>query len=62
MFLGTNNQGQFYTKKDDLFLDIGCGSGVSLIEARNLGAKPFGLEADPNVKVIGKTLNLNIFQ
>ena len=59
---GTNNQGQFYAKKDDLFLDIGCGSGVSLIEAENLGAKAFGLEADPNVKIIGKTLNLNIFQ
>ena len=59
---GTNNQGQFYAKKDDLFLDIGCGSGVSLIEAENLGAKAFGLEADPNVKIIGKNLNLNIFQ
>ena len=59
---GTNNQGQFYAKKDDLFLDIGCGSGVSLLEAENLGAKAFGLEADPNVKIIGKTLNLNIFQ
>ena len=59
---GTNNQGQFYAKKDDLFLDIGCGSGVSLIEAENLGAKAFGLEADPNVKKIGKNLNLNIFQ
>ena len=54
---GTNNQGQFYAKKDDLFLDIGCGSGVSLIVAENLGAKAFGLEADPNIKIIGKTLN-----
>ena len=59
---GTNNQGQFYAKKDDLFLDIGCGSGVSLIEAEILGAKAFGLETDPNVKIIGKNLNLNIFQ
>ena len=59
---GTNNQGQFYAKKDDLFLDIGCGSGVSLIEAEILGAKAFGLETDPNVRIIGKNLNLNIFQ
>ena len=57
-----NNQGQFYSKKDDLFLDIVCGSGLSLLEAENPGAKSFGLEADPNVKIIGKILNLNIFQ
>ena len=59
---GTNNQGQFYAKKDDFFLDIGCGSGASLIEAENLGANAFGLEADPNVEKISKELNLNIFQ
>ena len=59
---GTNNQGQFYAKKDDLFLDIGCGSGASLIEAEYLGANAFGLEADPNVEKIRKALNLNIFQ
>ncbi len=59
---GTNNQGQFYAKKDDFFLDIGCGSGVSLIEAEYLGANAFGLEADPNVEKIKKSLNLNIFQ
>lgn len=59
---GTNNQGQFHTKKDDFFLDIGCGSGVSLIEAEKLGAKAFGLEADPNITKISQTLNLNIFQ
>ena len=58
---GTNNQGQFYAKKNDLFLDLGCGSGVSLIQAQHLGANPFGLEADPNVKKIAKKLNLNIF-
>ena len=43
-------------------MDIGCGSGVSLIEAENLGANAFGLEADPNVEKIAKNLNLNIFQ
>ena len=59
---GTNNQGQFYAKKDDFFLDIGCGSGISLIEAEYLGANAFGLEADPNVGKISKELNLNIFQ
>jgi len=58
---GTNNQGQFYAKKNDLFLDLGCGSGVSLIQAQHLGANAFGLEADPNIKRIAKKLNLNIF-
>ena len=62
MVKGTDNQGQFYAKKDDLFLDIGCGSGASLIQAEKLGANAFGLEADPNVEKISKELNLNIFQ
>ena len=58
---GSNNQGQFYAQKDDFFLDVGCGSGVSLLEAKYLGANPYGLEADPNVKRIAKNLNLRIF-
>ena len=58
---GTNNQGQFFIKKDQSMLDIGCGSGVSLIEATNMGANAYGVEADPNIKSLAEKLNLNIF-
>ena len=57
---GTNNQGQFFIKKNQSMLDIGCGSGVSLIEAAKLGATAFGVEADPNIKHLAEKLNLNI--
>tara|TARA_B100000989_G_C19484892_1_gene446949 strand:+ start:102 stop:1100 length:999 start_codon:yes stop_codon:yes gene_type:complete len=58
---GTNNQGQFFIRKNQFMLDIGCGSGVSLIEASNLGATAFGVEADPNIKYLAEKLKLNIF-
>ena len=58
---GTNNQGQFFIKKNQSMLDIGCGSGVSLIEAANMGGHGFGVEADPNIKSLAEQLNLDIF-
>ena len=57
---GTNNQGQFFIKKNQSLLDIGCGSGVSLIEATYMGANAYGVEADPNIKSLAEKLNLNI--
>jgi SAM-dependent methyltransferase len=41
-------------------LDVGCGSGTSLLEAKALGATAFGIEADPNVKPIAAALGLTI--
>jgi SAM-dependent methyltransferase len=43
-------------------LDIGCGSGVSLLEAELLGAEVFGVEADPNVERLARDLGLKIHQ
>ena len=41
-------------------LDVGCGSGLSLLEAKELGAHVFGIEADPNVRRIAEELGLQI--
>jgi SAM-dependent methyltransferase len=57
---GTDNQGQYFAKPGQLLLDIGCGSGLSLLEAKALGADVRGIEADPNVKRIADALGLKI--
>lgn len=57
---GTDNQGQYSVRAGEAMLDVGCGSGVSLLEAKALGATAFGIEADPNVRPIATALGLNI--
>lgn len=57
---GTDNQGQYAVRPGELMLDIGCGSGLSLLEARALGAEVRGIEADPNVQRIADELGLKI--
>jgi len=59
-YAGTNNQGQYAVRTGEIMLDIGCGSGLSLLEAQELGAKVYGIEADPNVRRIADELKLNI--
>jgi len=58
--MGTDNQGQYEAHAGDLVLDVGCGSGLSLLEAKALGAQPFGIEADPNVGPISTDLGLTV--
>jgi SAM-dependent methyltransferase len=58
---GTDNQGQYKVRAGEVMLDVGCGSGVSLLEAKTLGATAFGIEADPNVKPIAAALGLDIY-
>jgi SAM-dependent methyltransferase len=57
---GTDNQGQYSVRSGEVMLDVGCGSGTSLLEARALGATAYGIEADPNVKALATALGLNI--
>jgi SAM-dependent methyltransferase len=57
---GTDNQGQYSVRAGETMLDVGCGSGVSLLEAQASGASAYGIEADPNVKPIAAAMGLNI--
>lgn len=57
---GTDNQGQYAVRPGELMLDIGCGSGLSLLEAKAMGADVRGIEADPNVRRIADELGLRI--
>jgi SAM-dependent methyltransferase len=59
---GTGNQGQYGVLPGERMLDIGCGSGVSLLEAQSLGAQVWGIEADPNVQTIARALGMRIHE
>ena len=57
---GTDNQGQYTVSPGQTMLDVGCGSGLSLLEAQTLGAQAYGIEADPNIRRIADELKLRI--
>lgn len=57
---GTDNQGHYLARPGQRVLDIGSGSCLSLLELRQLGVEPFGVEADPNVAVIAQRYGLNV--
>lgn len=59
-WMGTDNQGQYSARRGESMLDIGCGSGLSLLEAQALGASARGVEADPNVERLAQELKLHI--
>lgn len=61
-FAGTDNQGQYAVKAGERMLDLGCGSGLSLLEARALGGQSWGVEADPNVRRLADALGLTVHQ
>lgn len=58
---GTDNQGHYLAKPGQRVLDIGCGSCLSLLELKRLGAESYGVEADPNVAAIADYFDLNVF-
>ncbi len=57
---GTNNQGQYSTKVGDKVLDVGCGAGVSLLEAQILGGQAYGIETDRNIKPLADALGMTM--
>jgi SAM-dependent methyltransferase len=59
--LGTVNQGQYLVRSGERLLDVGSGSCLSLLEARELGAEVWGVEADPNVQRIAELLQLRVY-
>jgi SAM-dependent methyltransferase len=61
-WMGVDNQGQYSVHAGEKMLDLGCGSGLSLLQARELGAEAWGIEADPNVDRIARQMNLRIHQ
>ncbi len=61
-WMGVDNQGQYSVRAGEKMLDVGCGSGLSLLQARALGAEAWGIEADPNVERIARQLGLRIHQ
>ena len=61
-WMGDDNHGQYHMQSGERMLDIGCGSGLSLLEAKQLGVEAWGIEADPNVKRFADELGLRIHQ
>jgi len=60
---GTDNVAHLYANPGENVLDIGSGSGVSLLEIHNLKAVGFGVEPDPSAQAISKKLGLkNVFE
>jgi SAM-dependent methyltransferase len=59
---GADNQGQYSALPGEKMLDIGCGSGLSLLEAKALGVDAWGIEADPNAQRFADQLGLRIHQ
>jgi SAM-dependent methyltransferase len=57
---GTDNQGQYSVRPGEKILDVGSGSGLSLMEATALGGQAFGVEADPNVRRIAEELGMSV--
>jgi SAM-dependent methyltransferase len=58
--MGTDNQGQYGALAGEKVLDVGCGSGASLLELQMQGVHAFGVEADPNVEQLARDLGLRV--
>lgn len=59
---GVDNQGQYSARPGEKMLDVGCGSGLSLLEAKAMGIEAWGIEADPNAQRFAEQLGLRIHQ
>ena len=61
-WMGVDNQGQYSALPGEKMLDVGCGSGLSLLEAQAIGVDTWGIEADPNAQRFADQLGLRIHQ
>lgn len=59
---GTDNTSHWHIQRGNDVLDIGSGSGVSLLEIQMLGANAFGVEPDPNAQILAKKLQLKVYK
>lgn len=59
---GNDNTAHFHIKPDSTVLDIGSGTGLSLLEIERIGGKAYGIEPDPNAQRIAKKLHLPVHQ
>lgn len=57
---GTNNQTYFYIDKKKKVLDVGCGDCKSLLEIKNLGGIPYGLDPNPYSRKIAQNIGLTV--
>lgn len=60
--IGIDNIAHWKIASNSNVLDIGSGSGQSLLEIKILGASAYGVEPDPSAQEIAKKLNLNVFK
>lgn len=59
---GNDNTTHFHIKPFSTVLDIGSGTGLSLLEIGKIGGRAYGVEPDPNAQRIAKKLHLTVFQ
>jgi len=59
---GTDNAAHYYISPKSKVLDIGSGSGRSLLEIEKLEGEAYGVEPDPNAQKIAEKLGLNVYQ
>lgn len=56
---GNTHQAHLYATRGSNVLDIGSGTGRSLIEIKKLGAQAYGVDPDPKAERVAKELKLN---
>lgn len=61
-FAGIDNTAHRYIKLGSTVLDIGSGSGQSLLEIEALGGVAHGIEPDPNAQKIARSLKLKVYK
>lgn len=57
---GLDSNPYLYARRSEKVLDVGFGTGTSLLAIRQLGAKPYGVEPDKSVQSLSKKLKLPI--